>query len=198
MYLHQQENSQRASSVVNKTYPAAYKSTANTPLWALPSAWHEANKAIDHLIRIYDKQLETAKSLAITVQKNIETISPILDQLNSLTCPWCPDPCCITTKIWFDFKDLVFLHLNGLDIPSAQLIKNIKGSSCHYKSSKGCTLNRINRPWVCTWYLCPTQTAILRKNDHQAGNKISTTFKRIKDSRRTMEEKFIQITSGKE
>ncbi len=195
--LNHQGNSMFESSALSKATPAAYRATAYTPLWALPSVWQEANQTLDHLMQIYGTGLETAKSLARSVRKNLALIFPILDQMNALTCPWCPDPCCITAKVWFDFKDLVFLHLSGIDIPTAQLIRNLK-DSCRYLGLNGCTLNRTSRPWVCTWYLCPTQTAILRKNAYQAGNQISTAFKKIKDNRRTMEEKFIQITSGKE
>jgi hypothetical protein len=30
-----------------------------------------------------------------------------------------------------------------------------------YWKPKGCVLPRMSRPWICTWYLCPTQKAIL-------------------------------------
>jgi len=165
-------------------------------LWALPAEWQEANQALEYLIRINDRALGPAKSLATTIQKNLETVFPILDHLNASTCPWCPDPCCTTAKVWFDFKDLLFLHLNMGNIPPAQLIKTGEGS-CRYLGIKGCKLNRISRPWVCTWYLCPTQTAVLRKNSSQAIQTIRKTFEAVKDGRRKMEEEFIQVTSGK-
>ncbi len=194
--LNHQGNSMLESSAHSKATPQAYKAPAFALLWASPSAWQEANQTLDHLIQMYDIKLKTAKSLARSVRKNLESIFPILDQVNALTCPWCPDTCCIAAKIWFDFKDLVFLHLNGLTIPSAQPIKSLK-DSCRYLGPKGCTLNRTSRPWICTWYLCPTQTAILRKNTPQSEKKISKAFKAVKDSYRKMEWEFIQVTSGK-
>ena len=91
-----------------------------------------------------------------------------------------------------DFKDLLFAHLNGLEIPPAQLMTNRK-MICRYLGNQGCTLERISRPWICTWYLCPTQLGALRA-DAALGTKAfyletSTATRR---ERKEMEAAFIK------
>ena len=86
---------------------------------------------------------------------------PLLDELCMATCTYCPDPCCFSAYAWFDFRDLLFAHLNGLAVPPAQLMTDRK-MICRYLGVRGCTLERISRPWICTWYLCPAQLGALR------------------------------------
>jgi hypothetical protein len=111
-----------------------------------------------------------------------------------VTCPWCPDHCCLTAKVWFDFKDLLFLHLNGHQIPPAQLLSNLK-ETCAYWRPNGCKLPRIARPWVCTWYLCPTQTANLLQKPKSVRHNFSRAIQDIKTARKKMESEFIRIVS---
>ena len=164
------------------------------PLWGAMNTWKTVNRNLEYLIRRHGSKMDQAVALARDVQVRLESIFSLLDDLCSVTCPWCPDYCCLVAKVWIDFKDLLFLHLNGHQIPPAQLLPDFK-ETCRYWNPKGCTLPRIVRPWVCTWYLCPTQKANLRQNPKSVQDKFIRAVQAIKTGRKKMESEFIRIVS---
>jgi len=164
------------------------------PLWGTTVTWKTVNRNLDDLIRLYRPKLSRAVALARDVQIGLESIFSLLDDLCAVTCPWCPDHCCLTAKVWIDFKDLLFLHLNGHQVPSAQPLSSLK-KTCSYWSLRGCLLPRIARPWVCTWYLCPTQMANLRQKPKSVKENFNRAIQAIKTGRKEMESEFIRIVS---
>jgi hypothetical protein len=170
--------------------PADYKDSA--PLWGQVAQWREANQTMAYLVRRHENRLQYAKTIARTLINHLRAVFLQLDSLCVKTCPWCPEPCCMVAKVWIDFKDLVFLHLAGCDIPPTQLIKDMSGR-CRYLGSRGCTLDRLIRPWVCTWYICGTQTRILNDQEKQAKQVIDKAFSEIKRLRHDMEAAFIDV-----
>ncbi|MBI9082092.1 MAG: hypothetical protein JEZ11_00760 [Desulfobacterales bacterium] len=161
------------------------------PPWGAPDQWREANAALNHLMAIHDKKLNSAIEAARAIGDRLKWLFPLLDTLCDETCPHCPDPCCLSAKIWVDFKDLLFLHLAGHPVPQVQLIADT-GSRCTCISHRGCTLPRLSRPWVCTWYLCPAQTARLRRRPASNQTLFRDTVLSIKSLRNRMEQDFIQ------
>jgi len=164
------------------------------PPWNSIAVWQEANHSLNFLIQSNLSELDRAMSLAHKVQTRLASIFSILDNLCKATCPWCPDPCCLTAKVWVDFKDLLFLHLGGHQVPDKQLRSNLQ-RVCRYWSLKGCVLPRMTRPWVCTWYLCPTQMANLRQKARHTQDKFSRLIQAVKVCRTEMEAEFIRIVS---
>ena len=162
--------------------------------WATPQAWRAANRAVKFHQRIYHREFEMAAALAHKLKLCLESIYCALDELCIDSCPWCPEPCCLKACVWFDFKDLLFLHFNQLPIPPAQP-KDNPGMPCRYLGPKGCRLPRLTRPWICTWYLCPTQTAKLRNGQQEKRNLINRAMAQIKFERNWLENKFIGIVS---
>jgi hypothetical protein len=162
------------------------------PLWGQAAQWREANQIMAYLVRRHEKRLQHAKTIAQTLINHLGSVFPHLDSLCAKTCPWCPEPCCMVAKVWIDFKDLVFLHLAGCDTPPAQLIKDLS-SRCRYLGTKGCTLDRLMRPWVCTWYVCGTQTRILNEQESQVKQVIDEAFSEIKRLRLELETAFIDV-----
>ena len=80
-------------------------------------------------------------------------------------------------------------------IPPEQLLPNLK-EICRYWSLKGCVLPRMSRPWVCTWYLCPTQQANLRQKARHTQDEFSRLIQAVKVCRTKMEAEFIRIVCG--
>jgi hypothetical protein len=164
------------------------------PLWGATDTWKTANWNLEYLIRRHGSHMSRAVILAQDIQFRLESIFLLLDDLSAVTCPWCPDPCCLTATVWMDFKDLLFLHLIGHQIPHAQLLTELN-ETCRYLSPRGCMLPRIVRPWVCTWYLCPTQKAKLRQKPKSVQDKFIRAVQAIKIGRKEMESEFIRIVS---
>lgn len=165
-----------------------------TPPWASYPAWQEANNSVDFHVSRYLTDLKPAIAAARDLRRLVASIFPILNNLCIATCPWCPEPCCLTASPWYDFRDLVFLHLNLLEIPRAQTIYAYR-ETCRYLSPRGCTLPRITRPWICTWYLCPVQTAYLKKRNRCQWRAFDRRVCEIKHGRKQLEEEFIRVIS---
>jgi hypothetical protein len=66
---------------------------------------------------------------------------------------------------------------------------------CRYFSHRGCALPRVARPWICAWYLCPVQTAILRKRDYLQYDDFNRIIQEIKSLRKEMEDEFIRTVT---
>ena len=164
------------------------------PLWGSSEAWQEANRTMLHLVRTHHASLERATGFAREVLDQLMPIFSHLDDLCAVTCPWCPDPCCLAAKVWVDFKDLLFLHLIDQPAPPAQLMQKTDECCC-YLGSRGCTLPRVARPWICTRYLCPAQLERIRKEPGSEKEFFEQAFQTVKTGRDNMETEFIRIVS---
>lgn len=162
-----------------------------SPPWGSAPAWQEANFSIDfHIKRCYPR-LGQARLIARETCIRLESIFPDLDEIGRLTCSRCPNACCLSASPWYDWRDLIFLHLNKLSIPRTQTISGY-GETCCYIRHKGCSLPRITRPWICTWYLCPAQTANLNARDRGKRQILSRLMVEIKVFRKNLEDEFIR------
>ena len=161
------------------------KSVPFAPPWGPKPAWQEANRSIADLNQRYSGKLSSSAALAVSLRVRLESIFSLLDDLCLETCPRCPDPCCLNASPWFDFRDLLFLHLNSLAIPSSQTIETSK-AVCRYYRPQGCTLPRISRPWICTWYLCSVQTANLNSRRATQRKDLTVAVNEIKALRKEM------------
>lgn len=89
------------------------------PPWEDTTSWHEANHTVAFLIDRHDNRLHETLKVARNLYRKTVSLFPLLEELCRATCTHCPDPCCFSAYAWFDFKDLLFTHLNGLAIPPA-------------------------------------------------------------------------------
>ena len=158
--------------------------------WTTDSSWNEANHTLDSLIAFHHEGLDRTMDFGEILQALLSSLFSLLEELCITTCPRCEDPCCLSAGAWFDFRDLLFIHLRGLEIPPAQL-KSGAETPCHYLGAGGCTLERICRPWICTWYLCATQLAALRKNGGVGKDFYDERVLQIRRTRNEMERAFI-------
>lgn len=170
------------------------KSRPIEPPWKEDVPWYEANHTLSFLMDRYDNYLHETRGIARDLRRKMVSLFPLLEKVCMATCTHCPDPCCFSAYAWFDFKDLLFARLNDLPVPPAQLMTDRK-MICRYLGARGCTLERISRPWICTWYLCPTQLGMLRA-DNACGEKafFHETSTGIRGGRKRMETAFINET----
>ena len=110
-----------------------------TPMvpWLPGPLWGQANLTLQHLCARHQTPLDAARDTARDLQSLLETLFPVLDSLCSRTCNVCQTPCCRMATVWFDFKDLVFLHLGGLALATGQLTRTADGS-CSCCGPDGC------------------------------------------------------------
>ena len=54
--------------------------------------------------------LRRAFLLAEEIGELLQTLFPVMEDLCQATCAGCRRPCCRRAHVWYDFKDLVFMH----------------------------------------------------------------------------------------
>lgn len=161
--------------------------------WNTPVLWREANASLTAAIQRNQSLIEKPRRQAGRIKDMYQLTFPLMDRLCRETCPVCTNICCRRAWVWADFKDLLFFHLAGIPLPDQQLMSR-RGDCCHYGGTDGCRLERIQRPFVCTWYLCPAQTQRLR-NDPAEMKNVSDSLQQIKHLRREMEASFIRAVT---
>ncbi len=168
----------------------------NTP-WSLKTEWDQVFLSIKRIEKIHGKRCDYLYDTAKDIRLKYEEISDSIEMVCSHTCVDCEDICCIRATIWFDLKDLLYMYFGLKKFPESQVEKqmkeNKKNACCNF-TKNGCFLNRFERPFVCTWYFCPTQTQYLNSRHPELKQTIGQTLQDIKELRNRMEEEFIKIS----
>ncbi|MBC2711033.1 MAG: hypothetical protein HGJ94_08580 [Desulfosarcina sp.] len=178
---------------MQKGYDTAMQNHISSVPWNTLALWQEANTCLAVTIRRNQSVMTESRQLTKQIQHLLESIFPHMDRLCREACPDCADICCYRAWVWADFRDLLFLHLAGIPVPDQQLLCR-QGARCRYGGPGGCRLDRIQRPFVCTWYLCPAQTRILGDQPAEK-QRLLTTLQQIKSRRRQMETVFIRAVT---
>ena len=136
-----------------------------------------------------DRVCETAGNL----KNEFSAVYPLLDRLCELTCPSCRAPCCQVADPRFDLRDLIFVHFTHAAIPIGQP-RDEGFTICRFLGPAGCILPRASRPWICTWYLCPSQKALLNKAFSGSSAALQDSIKTIKSYRKQLESRWLGVT----
>lgn len=166
--------------------------------WQDPCTWQEVRLFFDTVKRHSSSNFESIACRATALHRLYEDLSRPMEALCAATCITCEEVCCRKATIWYDFKDLVCAAFALGNLPRAQITRTPDGAgglNCIHLSSSGCGLVRTERPFVCTWYLCPAQKKRLDTPENGNGE-IPDTLLRMKQMRNEMEYLFCRISSG--
>ena len=152
--------------------------------------WITTNCALARLLTCHHRELKAAIAIAVEIGRCIDRLAEQMAILCSRTCRFCPEPCCITNTVWFDFRDLLLFHLLELHIPVCQAASDVN-NACPFLSYRGCRLPMRNRPWMCIQYLCPPQLAILKNRSFSAANTVRKKMEVIERQRAKMESEVV-------
>ncbi len=158
--------------------------------WPTEALWNEAREALRYSLLQGADRMAAARRSAARLAHQLDLLADRFDQLAATTCGACPAPCCRHAKVWLDFQDLLFIHLHRESLPPHQLRRNLH-EPCRYLARHGCTLPRLSRPWICTWYVCPTQRQALALDVPGGMAQIATALVRVKSLREEMERCFL-------
>ena len=103
---------------------------------------------------------ERMQLLAQAIREGLLWCDETMDRYCHATCHGCRDFCCEADGIYFDLADLIYLLILDNDLPAGQT-RAQQGAPCRYLAKEGCILPRMCRPFICTWYLCEPQMALL-------------------------------------
>jgi hypothetical protein len=170
------------------------KSTIPYPPWGTKELWSEANSTLHYIIENHYKELQKARDIAERLHAEYQLLFPAIENLSTTTCPKCKNPCCLHAKPYFDFRDLIYLHLSNEQIPEMQTIAD-SSDQCRYITHVGCSLNRSQRPWICTWYICPSQLTIISTESSTTSLQIPLMINKTQKMRYRLEKIFLQSVS---
>jgi hypothetical protein len=156
--------------------------------WQEPAKWEAANACLKATLKSKGKALSSLQITARWMQGIILSLDGFLTDLCAQTCPHCSDNCCRHATIWYDFRDLLYLHLGDLPSPPAQ-----PQQPCRYLLSNGCCLPRIQRPFICLWYLCPDQKAVLTQTGSPPLYWLQKQIGELQQARRQLEQDFMAV-----
>jgi hypothetical protein len=139
--------------------------------WQDPATFQEACFFLATMDRARPRAFARVRETAAQIAGLMTQLDPEMAAMCRVTCPDCRDNCCARATIWYDFKDLLFLYFNALPLPDRQIRKQVRGGSptCIHLTETGCDLQRLRRPFVCTWYLCERQKNMAGTHGIQAG-----------------------------
>lgn len=119
-------------------------------------------------------------------------VNPELEYLADLTCSACVDVCCTRATVWYDLKDLLYLYFSAGFLPTGQIYRTEDEVCCHLTTT-GCELPRLQRPFICSWYICSKQKEKVSV-DQDGQRKLFSEIEKIKDLRKSLETSFIDLT----
>lgn len=166
------------------------------PPWTRPAAWRAVTAALDHHLGLpHFHGQGNVRQKADAILALMARLDRPMDALSRVTCPTCEDPCCRRATLWYDFVDLLVMGSTCQPWPPGQPM-TVVGAQCRYLGPTGCRLPRIRRPWICTWYLCPRQTAHLEATWPSQRVAITRMIAGVKQLRKALEDAFIDVAMG--
>ena len=149
-------------------------------------AWRASNCALARLLTARRPHLAAAVASARIIYREIDTLIASMTDLRRRTCRFCPEPCCITNTVWFDYRDLLLFHLLDGPLPARQATSE-RDEACPFLGHRGCRLPWHTRPWMCLKYICPTQHEILKKEGRLDPAALDGRIAAIENQRHQME-----------
>ncbi|MCK5783741.1 MAG: hypothetical protein KAH06_04800 [Desulfobacterales bacterium] len=162
----------------------------NAPPWCNDQLWQAANSTMAYLACRYRHSLYQVKETAGHINSLLVFIDEPLDWLSRETCAQCTAPCCLVADVSYDFKDLLFIHMADQAIPPGQP-RRMTGEICRNLGREGCLIPRLQRPWICTWYICAVQKNYLTGRHEILRKHLLSVIAEISMLRKQMETLFI-------
>jgi hypothetical protein len=172
----------------------AVKFEDNAPPWRNDQLWQVADNTLYYLMYLHGHQLDQVKETAGSIKGQIESIDGMLDWLCKKTCAQCSSPCCLVADVSYDFKDLLFIHLTEQENPPGQPRRK-SHDACRYLGDTGCLIPRLERPWICTWYICAEQKNYLAGFYKTSRKQLLSVIEQVKMLRKQMEDLFVTIVA---
>ena len=131
--------------------------------------------------------------LARQVYQGIHWLDPHMNAYCQATCPTCGDPCCDGRKVFFNRVDLLYLASLGDVGPPIGQTRTEPGAMCRYLGPTGCLLARMQRPYVCVWFLCEPQMELLNATPGSFQRQLINVLTNIRSCRLKLESLFEEL-----
>jgi len=157
--------------------------------WQDRQEWSQVVVSINTAVAGLGGEVEHLREIARQIEGWYADLDGLLDDLGAMTCCSCTTVCCTVATVWYDLKDLLFLYLADNQLPKQQITRNTD-RICVHLTPHGCCLNRRERPFICTWYICAAQKEALMQQNNGAGKEIFAVIAQLKTARKELENRF--------
>jgi len=107
---------------------------------------------------------ETNKTeIARELKGILDAVSPFIEKHTALICPLCEKVCCINKHGDHTKDDIYFLEALGIRVPSVEPERK-DTDPCRFLAANGCSLDRWERPFRCTWFFCDPLLQSMKDN----------------------------------
>lgn len=158
--------------------------------WQNREQWMELQLSIERICEGIGEDTQAITGLTENIRTSYSAVDAQLQELCEKTCSLCSDVCCMRATVWYEIRDLLYLQLAGKSFQENQVSRESDGRCC-FLLDNGCSLPRDERPFICTWYICAAQKALLQEQG-EAGDLLISRIGEIQESRKNLEEKCIQ------
>jgi hypothetical protein len=158
--------------------------------WQDQQEWSQVVVSITTAVSGLGGEVENLREKVRQIEDWYAELDVLLDNLGAITCCSCTTICCTIATVWYDLRDLLFLYLADNRLPQQQITRNADRIYVHL-TPYGCSLNRRERPFICTWYICAAQKDALMRQHHGAGKEIFAFIAKVKTARKDLENRFV-------
>jgi len=158
--------------------------------WQDRQEWSQVVVSITVAVAGLGGEVEQLREVARRIDDWYTELDGLLDSLVTLTCCNCTTICCTVATVWYDLRDLLFLYLADNQLPRQQITRNAD-QTCVHLTPQGCCLNRRERPFICTWYICAAQKDALIRQQNGAKKDIFHYIEQLKTERKELENRFV-------
>lgn len=162
--------------------------------WQDERSWAEMRQSLLPAIKNIESRSGRLESLAEQIAMDNMVIDAFFKIICQKSCGVCWDVCCSRATVWYDFQDVLFYYYHWKEFPSRQ-IKRQPSGDCVHLCVDGCGLERIRRPFICNWYICPDQKKMFKENYSSEWEVLQVRIGCIKAARKQMEQLFIKLLS---
>jgi hypothetical protein len=153
-------------------------------------------KTIPHLRLTCRNAFSAARQSALEAKALIEAVSADIEHYTARVCRDCASVCCINRHSRHDRSDIIFLTALGMDVPE-DLSKTEETAPCRFLGSNGCVLERVQRPYRCTWFFCTPLLDHIAETPGPGGyRKFLTGLQKITEKRTLMLHNFEMAAAG--
>lgn len=160
--------------------------------WAAKEVWGQVVLSLEKTIAAMGQETAGIRRQAEQICQGYGELDTVLERVCLESCPTCTDVCCTRATVWYDLPDLLVIYLNTGTLPKRQIYRHPDHSCCNLTPA-GCRLSRSDRPFICTWYICPDQQKILRRMTSRSGKELTVfhTISAIKTARKELQQVYI-------
>lgn len=125
---------------------------------------------------------ETKETIARQLRELLTWLSPLIEEYTNRVCPGCADVCCKQKHGMLLAKDIAYLAALGVEtIPHDPFWS--PDALCRFLGPAGCSRERWQRAWKCTWYFCDPLIKAMDEGPQSKSRRISEMVQRAMELR---------------